>query len=183
MPVDPAAHTVPTPLSHPPDRDLDDAWADLVAQTDHLSQQNLHHKLELKLQRLPSDPVLRFSGSPVRDPRGGAQIDYDIHYDWQPTLTPTPPLTRASSTPDPENGGRAHHEPLSNLEQANPEQANPEQANPEQETRNLVRISTRLRKTRQRARKESVGGSHHMIRRSDTRNNPKSTFLSVEGPR
>ncbi|KAK7897089.1 hypothetical protein LTR67_004978 [Exophiala xenobiotica] len=168
MPVDSAAHTVPTPLSHPPDRDLDDAWADLIAQTDHLSQQNLRHKLELKLQSLPSDPVLRFSESPVRDPRGGAQIDYDIHYDWQQTLTPTPPLTRASSTPDPENGGRAHHEPLSNLEQANLERANLEQANLEQETRNL------------RARKQSVAGYHHMIRRSDTRINPKSTFYQLK---
>ncbi|KAK5304826.1 hypothetical protein LTR99_003892 [Exophiala xenobiotica] len=170
MPVDPAAHTVPTPLSHPPDRDLDDAWAELVAQTDHLSKQNLCHKLELKLQNLPNDPVLCYSESPVRDPRGGAQIDYDIHYDWQQTLTPTPPLTRASSTPDPENGGRAHHEPLSNLEQANLEQ----------EIRNLVTISRRLRKTRQRARKQSVAGSHHMIRRSDTRINPKSTFYQLK---
>lgn len=154
MQIDLTSHTIPIPLSHPPDRDLDDEWDDLVAQTDCLGQHNLCHKLELKLQNLPSDPVLRFSKSPVENARGGGRIDFNIHYEWQRALTPTPPLTRASFPPDLEDGGSARHDPHLNLEQA---------------TRNLFRKSRRLRKTRQRAWKQSVGKSHHMIRRSDTR--------------
>ncbi|KAK5201547.1 hypothetical protein LTR41_012145 [Exophiala xenobiotica] len=101
-----------------------------------------------------SDPVPRFPESPVEDARGGGRIDFDIHNDWQQTLTPTPPLTHASSPQDPEDAGSVCHDPDLNLEHA---------------ARKLFRRSRQLRKTGQRARKQSVGEFHHMIRRSHTR--------------